>query len=67
MSDIVEKLRGFWGDVSNRDIIEAADEIERMRAALEKIAAIDEVWVTDFDNVKGWAHQRIAREALPKG
>ena len=37
MSDIVEKLRGFWGDVSNRDIIEAAAEIERLRAALNKL------------------------------
>ena len=40
MSEIVERLRGFWGDVSNRDIIEAADEIERLREALEKIAAL---------------------------
>lgn len=37
MSDIVEKLRGFWGDVSNRDIIEAADEIERLRGRLAEV------------------------------
>ena len=39
MSDIVEKLRGFWGDVSNRDIVEAADEIERLRAAAQQARA----------------------------
>lgn len=45
----------------------AADEIEQMRAALEKIAAMDEICVTDFDGVNGWAHQWIARAALAKG
>jgi hypothetical protein len=35
VTDIVERLRGFWGNVSNRDIIEAADEIERLREAVD--------------------------------
>jgi hypothetical protein len=39
VSDIVERLRGFWGDVSNRDIIEAADEIERLRSRSETLEA----------------------------
>ena len=67
MTDIVERLRGFWRDVSNRDIIEAAAEIERLRAVLQKIAAMDEVSVTDFDGENGWTHQCVARAALPKG
>jgi len=37
--DIVARLRGFWGDLSNRDILEASDEIERLRAALVPFAA----------------------------
>jgi hypothetical protein len=45
----------------------AADEIERLRAVLQKIAAMDEICVTDFDGVNGWAHQWIARAALAKG
>ena len=76
VSDIVEKLRGFWGDVSNRDIIEAADEIERLREALRPFArAADqldkEMW-DDFSiegslaEVTG-SHCRAARAALPKG
>ena len=77
MTDIVERLRAdtLPGDrqhqrearielASLRE--EAATEIERLRAALKKIAAMDEICVTDFDGVKGWAHQRIARAALPK-
>jgi hypothetical protein len=73
MSDIVERLRGFWGDVSNRDIIEAADEIERLRAVLEPFAnAADqldkEIW--DDGSIEGslayvtGSHCRAARAAL---
>ena len=58
MTDIVERLRGFWGNVSNRDIIEAADEIERLREALRLITYGD----GDFKLL-----QSIARAALPKG
>jgi hypothetical protein len=47
------------------DRIDAANaRAERLEAALEKIAAMDEVSVTDFDGVNKWAHQRIARAAL---
>jgi hypothetical protein len=45
----------------------AADEIERLRAVLQKIAAMDEVSVTDFDGEDGWTHQCVARAALAKG
>jgi hypothetical protein len=46
--------------------LDAINEIERMRAALEKIAAMDEVSVTDFDGVNGKTHQCVARAALAK-
>lgn len=41
MTDIVERLRNYWdgksyGDVS-RDVAKAADEIERLRGALQEI------------------------------
>lgn len=66
MSDIIDKLRGFWGDVSNRDIIEAADEIERLREALEKIADgkrdANQSYATLFAELV-----REARAALQKG
>ena len=66
--DLVMDLRkGTMFDSDSALMWDAADEIERLRAALEKIAAMDEVSVTDFDNVNGWAHQWIARAALPKG
>ena len=53
MMDIVEKLRGSeWRDVDKK---EAADEIERLRAALEEI---HDVYPHDTQ-----AH-RLARNAL---
>ena len=70
MSDIVERLRSVGKDYDfheNAYIYEAANEIERLREALEKIAAMDEICVTDFDGVNGWAHQCVARAALAKG
>ena len=74
MSDIVERLRGLVGEFIgykeadiNEYLIEAADEIERLRAVLQKIAAMDEVSVTDFDGEDGWTHQCVARAALAKG
>jgi hypothetical protein len=70
VSDIVERLRSVGKDYDfheNAYIYEAANEIERLREALEKIAAMDEICVTDFDGVNGWAHQWIARAALAKG
>ena len=79
MSDIVERLRiphsCMWKlnnaasviEMYEEDRSEAANEIERLRAVLQKIAAMDEVSVTDFDVVNGWAHQWIARAALLKG
>jgi hypothetical protein len=59
--------KGTMFDSDSALMWDAADEIERLRAVLQKIAAMDEICVTDFDNVKGWAHQRIARAALAKG
>ena len=61
MTDIVERLRGFWGDVSNRDIIEAADEIERLRAALDSITKVPR------SEAAYAIIQVFARAALPKG
>lgn len=58
---------GDVGCTSDELHCRAINEIERLRAALEKIAAMDEICVTDFDGVNGWAHQWIARAALPKG
>ena len=63
MSDIVEKLRGFWGDVSNRDIVAAADEIERLREALQKISQ-HHMQAIAMDALR--SDDRI-RAALPKG
>jgi hypothetical protein len=66
--DLVMDLRkGTMFDSDSALMWDAADEIERLRAVLEKIAAMDEICVTDFDGVNGWAHQWIARAALPKG
>ena len=48
-------------------LLEAADEIERLRASLEKIPAMDEVSITDFDGEDGWTHQCVARAALQNG
>lgn len=62
MSDIVERLRSVGKDYDfheNAYIYEAANEIERLRAVLQKIAAMDEVSVTDFDGVNDWALQYI--------
>lgn len=56
MSDIVDRLRGFVSPSRERPEIcmEAADEIERLRAALEKIRdtayspqADDWIWMDD--------------------
>ena len=45
MSDLVERLRGSeWRDEDKK---EAADEIERLRAALEKIVS-DELYNFEF-------------------
>jgi phage tail tape-measure protein len=60
VSEIVERLRGFWGDVSNRDIIEAADEIERLRAALDSITKVPR------SEAAYAIIQVFARAALPK-
>jgi len=68
--DIVTRLRNppFGTETSERNIMStAADEIERLRAVLQKIAAMDEVSVTDFDGEDGWTHQCVARAALAKG
>jgi hypothetical protein len=61
MSDIVERLRNElgWGIGPALLCQTAADEIERLRAVLQKIAAMDEVSVTDFDGVNDWALQYI--------
>lgn len=40
-----------------------ADEIARLREALEKISKLENVTVSDFDGAE-WEHQRIARAAL---
>lgn len=43
----------------------AADaEIERLRAALREIVAMDEVALVEFKKGDGWLHQRVARAAL---
>lgn len=67
MSDIVDWLRVVSDSYGMGRCEEALEEIERLRAELEKIAAMDEICVTDFDGVNGWAHQWIARAALAKG
>jgi len=71
---IVERLRGFWGNVSNRDIIEAADEIERLREALREISDLPNPMedAKPSDYARGFVNGRyraqdIARAALPKG
>ncbi len=55
MTDIVTRLRGFidcdGGDMA--DIAEAADEIERLRCALQDIAAVDPT--NEFSSQSGMA------------
>lgn len=77
MRDIVTRLRGFWGDVTNRDILEAAEEIERLnvenarlREALEEIANAPvpdtrfngRGYVPDFDGFKPIARAALAEQ-----
>jgi hypothetical protein len=77
-ADIVERLRVScerlantkmnmsledWDRVS-APIVEAADEIERLRAALREIADMDEVALVEWKKGDGWLHQKVARAAL---
>jgi hypothetical protein len=39
-------------------------ENEKLRAALEKIVAMDEVALIEWKKGDGWLHQRVARAAL---
>lgn len=41
-----------------------SEEIERLRAALREIVAMDEVALVEFKKGDGWLHQRVARAAL---
>ena len=81
MNDIVLTLKDHY---AAKDIdawmscLEAADEIERLRAwneeialnarkfaeALREIMGMDEVAVVEFKKGDGWLHQRVARAAL---
>jgi hypothetical protein len=59
MNDIVERLRSsvMWYSANAETVTEAAAEIERLRAALERI--VD----TDPDDGTAWFHN-VARAAL---
>ena len=39
-------------------------EVEKLRAALREIVAMDEVAIVEFKKGDGWLHQRVARAAL---
>jgi len=62
MTDIIERLRSprAWKEADNL-VLEAADEIERLRAALEEIAGHDA-----FLGGDGWIMRNRARAALGK-
>lgn len=64
--DLVERLRSMNVDFSDRaeiysSVKNAADEIERLRGALEKVCAFK---ITDPNNLYGIQMQNIARAAL---
>ena len=60
MTDIVERLRNGWLDeLSDEELCEAADEIERLREALRKIAKSQL-----SDSEQAFLFKMLARAAL---
>lgn len=71
-ADEIERLQNKvqWLELVENTVIKQADEIEklreernRLREALQKIAALDEAIIDEHQTVN-WLHQRIAIEAL---
>ena len=60
MSDLVERLRSDGADCSTKDCESAADEIERLRAVLDKVI-VHGVW---NECIHCNAKVKIAEEAL---
>lgn len=50
--------------LQGKAIVDASNEIERLRAALREIMGMDEVAIVEFKKGDGWLHQRVARAAL---
>jgi hypothetical protein len=65
-ADTIENITSYW-KVSKQGLKEAADTIQRLEAALEKIADWDVLGdgYTDFCEVRNIARDALSRAALP--
>lgn len=62
---VEDTQKRYADDITLQELVRLRVENERLREALEKIAAIDEIAVTDFDRKRHlWNFQKIARSAL---